>query len=52
MTSVDWLCVLWLFGMTGAMCVYAMPNWDDPPVHVVKVKQVVPFVPKPVEVVR
>jgi hypothetical protein len=44
--------VFWLFGMAGAMGVYAMPSWDDPPVHVVKVRQVPPVVPAPVEVKR
>ncbi len=52
MTRVDWLCVLWLFGMAGAMCIYAMPTRDEPPVHVVKVRQVPPVVPAPVEVKR
>jgi hypothetical protein len=46
-----WL-ALWVFGMAGAMCIFAWPRWEEPRLHVVKVKHVPTFIPKPVEVKR
>lgn len=52
MTRVDWLCIAWVFGLAFSMCVFAMPNWEEPALHIVKVRQVPTVIPKPVEVKR
>ncbi len=52
MTRVDWLCVVWVFGMVFSMCVYAMPSWDEPRIEVVKVKVQPVLIEGPREVKR
>jgi len=52
MNRVDWLCVAWASGLAFSMCIFAMPNWEEPALHVVKVRQVPTVIPKPQEVVR
>ena len=52
MTRVDWLCVAWVFGLAGAMCVFAWPSWEEPAIHVVKVKVQPVLIDGPTEVKR
>lgn len=38
MTKFDVLCVVWLFGLTFSLVLYAWPSWEEPKVQVVKVR--------------